>query len=180
MTVIRKQICPTSRLVLQTRDARRFQSVCVFFAVASSRCPFVLLKCRFACGETHWVASYPVMISLFLFSSLPLFLSFSLSFLLALTLSLSVLTFTFAHVLVASKCRWARLSTHRHWGPHLCGVLALIPHLAMLPPPVCHHQGTGLSPLARTCSWTWSSFHDSAHRFVFWSRPFTQGTSIQK
>ena len=34
---------------------------------------------------------------------------------------------------------------------------ALVPTLSVLPPHVCHRQETGLSPLARTCSRTWTS-----------------------
>ena len=37
------------------------------------------------------------------------------------------------------------------------------------PPHVCHHQETGLSPLPRTCSWTWSflrRLHVQPHRFI--------------
>ena len=36
-----------------------------------------------------------------------------------------------------------------------CAVRALMPTLASSPPHVCHRQGTGLSPMARTCSRTW-------------------------
>ena len=46
--------------------------------------------------------------------------------------------------------------------PHLdmrdhtgCAVRALMPTLASSPPHVCHRQGTGLSPMTRTCSRTW-------------------------
>ena len=39
----------------------------------------------------------------------------------------------------SSTCRWARLATHRHWGP-LCVSRALVPTLAVQPPHVCHRQ----------------------------------------
>ena len=54
-----------------------------------------------------------------------------------------------------STCRWARLATHRHWGP-----LCVSPVLSC-PLWPCNHRmcviarEIGLSPLARTCSKTW-------------------------
>ena len=54
-----------------------------------------------------------------------------------------------------STCRWARLATHRHWGP-----LCVSPVLSC-PLWPCNHRMCviarefGLSPLARTCSRTW-------------------------
>ena len=67
-----------------------------------------------------------------------------------------------------STCRWARIPTHQHKRTTRCAARA--PILAVLQPHVCHRQTSGLSPLARTCSWTESflrQLHDSAHRFIF-------------
>ena len=55
-----------------------------------------------------------------------------------------------------STCRWARLATHRHWGP-LC--VYPVPLCPLWP---CNHsmcviaKETGQSPWARTCSKTWT------------------------
>ena len=81
-----------------------------------------------------------------------------------------VSTLTCAHILPCSTTyRSARLPTHRHKGPHLCEVCALTLPLAVSPPHVCRHQETGLSPLARSCSWTWSflkRLHVWAYRVI--------------
>ena len=57
-----------------------------------------------------------------------------------------------------------------------CAVRALMPTLASSPPHVCHRQGTGLSPVTRTCSRT-SAFKKRLHIYAFRSR---QKTTIQK
>ena len=45
--------------------------------------------------------------------------------------------YTFARVLVSSTCRWVRPTAHRHGGPHLSEVRALMPTLAVLLLCVC-------------------------------------------
>ena len=66
--------------------------------------------------------------------------------------------------LCSNTCRWIRLSTHRH-RDHIqyvafrhseCAVRDCMRHFHLQPPHVCHRQGTGLSPEARTCGGTLS------------------------
>ena len=62
----------------------------------------------------------------------------------------------FIRVLVLSTSRWVRPTAHQHRGPHLSEVRSLVPHLAVLPPHVCHRREAGPSPLAHMCSRMWS------------------------
>ena len=69
------------------------------------------------------------------------------------------LTFTSAHVLVPSTCRWARLATHRHNGPHqVCSPCSLA-HLGRTTTAcVSSPERRGSLHRLSTCSVTWTFF----------------------
>ena len=78
------------------------------------------------------------------------------------------LTFTFACVLVRARVVGPGSPPTNTKEPHVVQPVRSRPFLALFSPQVCHRQETGLSPLARTCCWTWSflrRLRDSAHRF---------------
>ena len=102
--------------------------------------------------------------------SLPLSPSFSLFLLLSFSPSLALFLFLCLYVaqgvgvlrsrLPASLCRapidGPGLQPTDVKGHTKCVARALVPTLAAKAPHVCHRQGTGLSPLASTCSRTWT------------------------
>ena len=80
-----------------------------------------------------------------------------------------VFTFDFARVLFRAHVDKPGSRPTSTKEPHVVQPVLSRPLLASSPPHVGHRRETGLTPLARTCSWTWSfpwRLHDSAHPFL--------------
>ena len=74
----------------------------------------------------------------------------------------------------SSTDRWARITTHRHLGPH--NTAKSVPTMAPSPPHVCNRQGTGLFPQARTCRTAWAFISVATQRLGV---PFCHAGSLQ-